>query len=109
MKAIIPDEKTLSPDHPIVERDKLVDRSKEISTDPVAWAGERLVGIDKSLEVVSPRPVTKPGNISMHEHLGNLKTRFETDPEGEAAVEVARIDNDIESINQSMEPEVRWP
>lgn len=59
MKIVIPDPKSLHALHPV----------------------NRLPGIRNSLEIVHPRDVTHPGNISMHDHLAALEVQMDAELE----------------------------
>lgn len=104
-----PDPQTLNRDHPRAMRDIKQAFRSEIAADPVARAQARLVGVNGSLQQVAPREPTKPGNISMHEHLTNLKGKLETDPEGMAQAEFSILDPQIASLNAEMQVVIQWP
>ena len=111
----LPDEQSLSRHHPRVIRDAQRVRRAEILADPQAWAGEVHARVQRSLdgdgerEPIVPRAVKHPGNVSMYDHLTAIRSRLDTDPEGEAAKEAGRIDSGIASLETQMQRVIVWP
>lgn len=112
----IPDEQTLSRDHPRAQRDSLQANKEVIASDLLAWANEQVGRINSSLQggngrpPIHPRTASKPGNISMYDHLTGAKSALESDPEGEASKEVQQLESRIEFIeSNAMQKEIVWP
>jgi len=110
----LPDEQSLSRDHPRVIRDAQRARRAEILADPQAWAGEVRARVQRSLdgdgerEPIVPRAVKHPGNVSMYDHLTAIRSRLDSDPEGEAAKEAGAINGTISELDARLERVVVW-
>lgn len=114
MRVVIPDPKSLSPTHPVHERDHIRSARDSIAADKVAWAQVKRGRIQDSLDGVGgrqpivPREVAQPGNVSMHDHLQALKARLDGDPEGEADSEIDRVQRHIDHIESRLKPKILW-
>lgn len=51
--------------------------SKKLTESPESYVSEKLNSINNHLSRVKPRKPTNSGNISMYEHLQNLKKKWE--------------------------------
>ncbi len=107
MRAVLPRPKSLDRAHPVHSLEALEARRRSVTTDPQGYVSQRVARLDQALTRVQPRQV-KPGNISMHQHLLNLRARAVETPELDVEIELARL-SQLESVaEQSVVPEVRY-
>lgn len=116
MRAVIPNVESLRPDHPVHDRNAVNKNRNDVAADRIAWAQARKDKVIESINgrpggpgPITPRTPSKPGNVSMYDHLKNLEDRYEKQPEKEADKHIKRLDNRIIQMDKAMEPVVNWP
>lgn len=117
MKTIIPEPKSLNRRHPIYRKRETESEQKAILLDPKSFAQQQRDFIDSKLGVsIHPRTPTKSGNISMYDHLNNIRNQFDEDvkysgvlnPTGLTKKIVDRMSTQINTIIDRITPKVNW-
>jgi predicted component of type VI protein secretion system len=81
-------------------KDRLVSLKSELSTDPKKYLEDKLKSLTARInrQKTLPQVKAKNGNISMLEHLTNLKEKIEKDSKSFVSDEVVKIDTKISGI-----------
>jgi hypothetical protein len=113
MRIVIPDPESLSPSHPIHTVRAVEVERNSVKSDPLAWASARRSEVQHALDGDSERaPIVPrqagPGNISMHDHLVALRSRYDSEPETVAGEHVSRLRLWADSGRAAIQPALVW-